>query len=199
MREVAIGPQDSLLCFKDCFDGLILHLLAWHGVVEPPPGYVKAILHHESRFNPLAESKTGAEGLGQLVDRTWAGLDPDPHTRESPYDIFTNLSRTIRNLVPLFPWARKHGGVDHVLHFVAAGYNLGPGNVQSAQKVSLGLGGVPTRWPDVAGVIAPALAQRGWDPEKAAAKQRETTAYVERIVRTAEGYAVDFIDRKPEG
>lgn len=199
MRRVLIGPQDALPDFENCYDGLILHLLELYGFQDPPPQYVKSVLRNESMFNPLAVSPTGAEGLGQLVDSTWTGLDKVPVTKEPTTDIFTNVSRTIRNLSPLFPWARKVSTAADVLCFVAAGYNLGPGNVQRSQAWADAAGADPMQWGNVALVIAPALVQHGWTEQKAKDKQVETSGYVERITDWCARYAPDFAGKKAEG
>ena len=200
MREVQIGPQDSLLCLKDCFDGLILHLLEINALTVPP-GLVKAILHQESRFNPLAESKTGAEGLGQFTERTWTGLYENPATEEAETDIFTNLSRTIRNLAELWPWAVKHSGSsgEEAVRFTLAGYNLGPGNVNACQEWAEAAGCDGKDWNTVSEVIEPALLDRGWPAEKAQDKARETEHYVPAILSLFQLYAPDFEGKHAEG
>ena len=88
------------------------------------PRLVFALLAQESRFNPQAVSPVGAQGLGQLMPGTAAGLGV-----KNPFDIAQNVDGTIRYLSGLLD---QFGDTKIAL----AAYNAGPGNVRK-------YGGVP--------------------------------------------------------
>jgi len=83
------------------------------------PALVKAIIANESGFNANATSKTGAQGLMQLMPGTAAGLGVT-----DSYDPAQNVAggtRYIRGLLDRF-----HGDV----RLAVAAYNAGPGAVE---------------------------------------------------------------------
>jgi soluble lytic murein transglycosylase-like protein len=102
----------------------LLHVQAAERRYALPPGLLDALIWTESRYNPLALSKAGAAGLGQLMPRTAHALGV--HNR---YDASANLfgaARYLRQLLDQF------GAV----HLAVAAYNAGPGTV-------LASGGIP--------------------------------------------------------
>jgi len=83
---------------------------------------VVALVAVESSWNPAARSPVGAEGLGQLMPGTAAGLDVDPT------DADANLDGTIRHLSGLL---RRYSGLPVQARFERsiAAYNAGAGAV----------------------------------------------------------------------
>ncbi len=85
-----------------------------------PVALMDALLMQESRYNPIATSRKGAFGLGQLMPATARHLGVDR------YSIHGNLRGTARYL----SWQlRAFGRVDLAL----AAYNAGPGRVRAAR------------------------------------------------------------------
>jgi len=83
---------------------------------------VVALVAVESSWNPAARSPVGAQGLGQLMPGTAAGLNVDPT------DADANLDGTIRHLSGLL---RRYSGLPVQARFERsiAAYNAGAGAV----------------------------------------------------------------------
>jgi soluble lytic murein transglycosylase-like protein len=122
-----VDPQTNLPrldLIKDLhrFDPYFVEAEGQHGV---PAELLKAVCVAESRMNPKAVSKAGAQGLMQLMPGTASSLgveDPfDP--RQSIAGGATYLSRQIQNFAGDYRLA-------------LAAYNAGPGNVKK-------YGGIP--------------------------------------------------------
>lgn len=88
------------------------------------PRLIFALITQESRFNPRAVSPVGAQGLGQLMPGTAAGLGV-----HDAFDINDNMDGTVRYVASQL---KSFGRLSLAL----AAYNAGPGNVQK-------YGGVP--------------------------------------------------------
>lgn len=81
------------------------------------PALIKAVMHAESHFNPLAVSRAGAQGLMQLMPATASSLNVfDPF---NPRDNILGGAELINFL------QQRLDSLDHVL----AAYNAGIGNV----------------------------------------------------------------------
>ena len=97
------------------------------------PALVNAIMRQESRFNPWAKSRSGAQGLMQLMPATAKSLaDKDELEMDSPE---TNLELGQRYLEELL----QTSSVDGDLLYLLVAYNAGPGNLSKWKK----------RWKDV--------------------------------------------------
>jgi len=110
-------------------DGDTANLIAYHLLYKSQrfgvdPRLTFAVVMQESRFNPRAVSSAGAQGLGQLMPGTAAGLGVT-----DSFDIEQNLEGTVRYLSTQL---RNFGRLSLAL----AAYNAGPNNVKR-------YGGVP--------------------------------------------------------
>lgn len=88
-----------------------------------PSGLLDAVVWTESRYNPLAVSKAGAGGLGQLMPGT--ARDLGVSNRFDPAENLEGAARYLRQMLDEFG----------VVHLALAAYNAGPGAVKSARGI----------------------------------------------------------------
>lgn len=103
--------------------------LPWVSAAEArhalPAGLLDALIWTESRYNPLAISKAGAAGLGQLMPGT--ARDLGVSDRFDPKENVAGAARYLRQMLDRFG----------MVHLALAAYNAGPGAVQKAKGVPL--------------------------------------------------------------
>jgi soluble lytic murein transglycosylase-like protein len=99
------------------------HVAAAERQYALPPGLLDALIWTESRYNPLALSKAGAAGLGQLMPRTAQALGVG-----NRYDPLTNIAGAARYLRTLLD---RFG----MVHLAIAAYNAGPGAVARSGRI----------------------------------------------------------------
>ncbi len=100
------------------------HVYAAEAQYSLPSGLLDALVWTESRYNPLAISKAGAAGLGQLMPGT--ARDLGVSNRFDPMANIFGAARYLRQMLDKFG----------VVHLALAAYNAGPGAVERA-------GGIP--------------------------------------------------------
>jgi soluble lytic murein transglycosylase-like protein len=103
------------------FDGIIEEASALYGVSS---ALVKAVVQAESRFDPLAVSPVGAQGLMQLMP-----MIAKEYGAEDPFDARQNVFAGVKYLSALLD--RYDGNVSLAL----AGYNAGPTAVRRYRGV----------------------------------------------------------------
>jgi membrane-bound lytic murein transglycosylase F len=101
-----------------------------------------AIAYKESRFDTVAISNMGAQGLMQIMPQTAArfGLAPNDHVKEHIRAAGEYLSKLDEM------WRRAITDRDERLKFVLASYNAGPGHIIDAQRLAQKLGLDPNKW-----------------------------------------------------
>ena len=120
------APADDLK--ENRFDAIIHEIAISHRV---DPFLIKAMIWHESRFNPLARGKAGEIGLMQIkmdVVRDWAkarGVNVPP--REEIFDPYVNIEIGTWYFARAF---RKWSGSTHALLLALGEYNAGPGRLR---------------------------------------------------------------------
>lgn len=100
------------------------HVMAMEARFGLPGGLLDALVWTESRYNPLAVSKAGAGGLGQLMAGTARELGVT--NRFDPRANLEGSARYLRQMLDEFG----------VVHLALAAYNAGPAAVRRA-------GGIP--------------------------------------------------------
>ena len=100
------------------------HVYAAEAQYSLPRGLLDALVWTESRYNPMAISKVGAAGLGQLMPGT--ARDLGVANRFDPMANIFGAAKYLRQMLDKFG----------VVHLALAAYNAGPGAVERA-------GGIP--------------------------------------------------------
>lgn len=101
------------------------HVYAAETQFALPAGLLDALIWTESRYNPLAVSKAGAAGLGQLMPGTAKELGVV--NRFDPQANLSGAARYLRQMLDRF------GSI----HLALAAYNAGPGAVERARGIPL--------------------------------------------------------------
>jgi Transglycosylase SLT domain len=101
------------------------HVYAAEAQYRLPSGLLDALIWTESRYNPLAVSRAGAAGLGQLMPGTARELGV-----ANRFDPRANLSAAARYLRQMLD---KFG----MVHLAVAAYNAGPRAVERAGGIPL--------------------------------------------------------------
>jgi membrane-bound lytic murein transglycosylase F len=103
-----------------------------------------ALVFQESRFNPYAESWSGAFGLMQLMPETALKFGCDTSQREEE-----NIRAGVKYIKYLERiWKDRIPNKAERVKFVLASYNIGPGHVFDAQQIARSTGKADTLWDD---------------------------------------------------
>ena len=124
MATVAARPSGSSKVTNYHRAIYLPHVIAMEARFGLPGGLLDALVWTESRYNPLAVSKAGAGGLGQLMAGTARELGVAD--RFDPRANLEGSARYLRQMLDEFG----------VVHLALAAYNAGPGAVRRA-------GGIP--------------------------------------------------------
>jgi membrane-bound lytic murein transglycosylase F len=129
MGDGAISPYDSLF-FKYAKE------LGWDWEL------LAALAFQESRFNPYAESWSGASGIMQLMPETAARFGCDSLVQAEQ-----NIRAGVRYIKYLDRfWKERIADKNERIKFVLASYNIGPGHILDAQNIAQALGKPDTIW-----------------------------------------------------
>ena len=101
------------------------HVYAAEAQFSLPSGLLDALIWTESRYNPVAISRAGAAGLGQLMPGT--ARDLGVSNRFDPKENLLGAARYLRQMLDRFG----------VVHLAVAAYNAGPGAVERAGGIPL--------------------------------------------------------------
>lgn len=95
----------------------------------------KALIWQESRFNNLAVSPVGAEGLAQFMPDTWAEWAPRAgYAGKRPHDAEASIATGAAYLAYLYSsWYSPRPDMDRICLMLAS-YNAGLGSLLKAQK-----------------------------------------------------------------
>lgn len=93
-----------------------------------PAAIVRSVAYHESRYNPRAESPSGAKGLMQIMPVNYS-----KYNVTNPFDALESARAGAEILASL---KKRHGTWDRAL----AAYNWGTGNVKNSPD--------PEDWPE---------------------------------------------------
>lgn len=121
----------------DHYDSLLYPVISW----KPKDGYtvdralVHAIIRQESKFNPGAVSRSGAQGLMQVMPATASYISGKTHFKEKDHhaklrDPQTNLALGQRYIEKLL----YQDNVDTEMFSLVVAYNAGPGNLKRWKK-----------------------------------------------------------------
>lgn len=99
------------------------HVYAAETKYALPVGLLDALVWTESRYDPLAVSRAGAAGLGQLMPGTARELGVI--NRFDPLENISGAARYLRQMLDRFG----------VVHLALAAYNAGPGAVERAKGI----------------------------------------------------------------
>lgn len=103
-----------------------------------PPDYdwrlLKAQLYQESRLNPRATSRAGAQGIAQFMPRTWAEVAPAAgYPDATPWDVAPAIMCAAYYMAQLIKkWYSPRPQVDRIC-LALASYNAGFGNIVASQ------------------------------------------------------------------
>lgn len=118
--------------------------------------FLAAVGYQESHWDPLARSKTGVRGLMMLTQNTAKAMGVTD--RLNPAQSIKGGARFLALVLEQLPSSIQ--GNDRYW-FALAAYNVGPGHLEDARKLTEQAGLDPNRWSDVRSIL-PRLSQKQW-------------------------------------
>ncbi|HLF34647.1 MAG TPA: transporter substrate-binding domain-containing protein [Cyclobacteriaceae bacterium] len=103
-----------------------------------------AMIYHESRFNPKAESWAGAMGLMQVIPETG-----ELYGTKNILDAEQNIRAGSEHLLVLTKfWKARIGDNADLIKYILASYNVGQGHVEDAMRLTEKYKRDPRKWND---------------------------------------------------
>lgn len=121
--NLSYRPSDRALSSDFRRAAYLPHIYAAEAKYALPVGLLDALVWTESRYNPLAVSKAGAAGLGQLMPGTARELGVI--NRFDPQENLLGAAKYLRQMLDRFG----------VVHLALAAYNAGPGAVERTKGI----------------------------------------------------------------
>lgn len=135
---------------------------------------VKAVIKHESAFNPVAQSPVGARGLMQTMPTTDKWIDGE----DDGFDVLGNINDGCKYLQYLYDfWNLRGYSHELLMQLVIASYNAGQGNILKA-TAQAEVDEQPKTWGGIAAVLHKVTGPRSL----------ETIQYVERVMSSWKAY-----------
>lgn len=173
---------------EDRYDSLIRYYALLYGL---PWRMIKAQIRLESRFEPRAKSKSGAQGLAQFMPHTWSWVwrklgRADPETKDpyNPEDAIAACCLLMAHLEASFPEIPDPG---ERYRFALAAYNTGRQNINRALAYAREACGLPASHAQWSLAGRPAGPWQRWAfasrflSRVTGSFARETVIYVDRI------------------
>lgn len=139
--------------------------------------YFKAQAIAESNLNPNAQSAVGAQGLMQLMPRTFTEVtDKTDFIEGAMMEPRWNIAAGIWYNKHQFDYWKKGRALEERLKFMYGSYNTGRVNLRKAQREAINQGLNPRQWQSMEKSL----------PAVTGKHSRETINYVERIFKIKE-------------
>jgi len=139
--------------------------------------YFKAQAIAESNLNPNAESWVGAQGIMQIMPRTFDEISRKSKlVMDVPTEPRWNIAAGIWYNKQQFDYWQKGRGLEERLKFMYGSYNTGRGNLLKAQRQAIDNGLNPRQWDSMHRAL----------PLVTGRHSTETLNYVERIFEIKE-------------
>jgi len=134
--------------------------------------YFKAQAIAESNLNPGARSHVGAQGIMQIMPRTYEEISRrSKFVTGAPTDPRWNIAAGIWYNKQHFDYWHRDRTLEERLKFMYGSYNTGRSNLLKAQRYAIDNGLNPRRWESMQRALPPVTGRHS----------RETLNYVERI------------------
>ncbi len=149
-----------------------------------------AVCYEESRFNPLACSHQGAQGLMQLMPKTAGRFNLNDSTVWIPKENIRAGAEYISRLQQIYSFISDS---TEQTRFVLASYNAGPAHIMDARRLAKRYGRSPYVWYDNTEYWLSQLQTDTYANDSvvlfgAFSNAKETVSYVKKVSRTADRF-----------